>query len=158
MTWNSFPAKTNINIERGNQSIHYYTILWTSIHSICSQLRQSFKRHFNVNLHCSFNTTKIKNFFSLKCPTPILLKANVVYKFNCLCDVNISYIGKTKRHLATKIENYRFEKSAIGQHFRHVKHVIIISIKISSKYKVQAIRIFTVKLEKLCCLSQKNQL
>ena len=54
------------------------------------------------------------NFFSLKCPTPKLLKANVVYKFDCLCDINISYIGKTKRHLATRIKEHRSEKSAIG--------------------------------------------
>ena len=56
----------------------------------------------------------------MKCPTPKLLKANVVYKFDCLCDINISYIGKTKRHLATRIKEHRSEKSAIGQHFRHV--------------------------------------
>ena len=80
------------------------------------KLRQSFKRHYNVNLQCSFNTTKIKNFFLLKCPTPKLLKANVVYKFDCLCDINISYTGKTKRHLATRIKEHRSEKSAIGQH------------------------------------------
>ena len=82
------------------------------------KMRQSFKRHYNVNLQCSFNTTKIKNFFSLKCPTPKLLKANVVYKFDCLCDINISYIGKTKRHLATRIKEHRSEKSAIGQHLQ----------------------------------------
>ena len=82
------------------------------------KLRQSFKRHYNVKLQCSFNTTKIKNFFSLKCPTPKLLKANVVYKFDCLCDINISYIGKTKRHLATRIKEHRSEKSAIGQHLQ----------------------------------------
>ena len=53
-----------------------------------------------------------------KCPTPKLLKANVVYKFDCLCDINISYIGKTKRHLATRIKEHRSEKSAIGQHLQ----------------------------------------
>ena len=55
-------------------------------------MSQSFKRHYNVNLQCSFNTTKIKSFFSLKCHTLKLLKANVVNKFDCLCDINISYI------------------------------------------------------------------
>ena len=54
----------------------------------------------------------------MKCPTPKLLKANVVYKFDCLCDINISYIGKTKRHLVTRIKEYRSEKSAIGQHLQ----------------------------------------
>ena len=41
-----------------------------------------------------------------------------IYKFDCLCDINISYIGKTKRHLATRIKEHRSEKSAIGQHLQ----------------------------------------
>ena len=82
---------------------------------------QSFKRHYNVNLQCSFNTTKSKNFFSLKCPTPKLLKANVVNKFDFLCDINISYIEKTKRHLGTRIKEHMSEKSAIGQHLQTSK-------------------------------------
>ena len=32
--------------------------------------------------------------------------------------INISYIGKTKRHLATRIKEHRSEKSAIGQHLQ----------------------------------------
>ena len=66
------------------------------------KLRQSFKRLYNVNLQCSFNATKINNFFSLKYSTPKSFKANVVYKFNCLCDINISYIGKTKKTFSYK--------------------------------------------------------
>ena len=87
--------------------------------AFAGKLSQFFKRHYNVNLQWSFNTTKIKNFFSLKCPTPKLLKANVVYKFGCLCDININFLyWKTKRHLATRIKEHRSEKSAIGQHFQ----------------------------------------
>ena len=47
--------------------------------------------------------------------SPKSLKANVVYKFSCLCDINSSYIGKTKRHLAKRVKEHRSEKSAIGQ-------------------------------------------
>ena len=54
----------------------------------------------------------------MKCPTPKLLKANYVYKFDCLCDINISYIGKTKRHLVTRIKERRSKISAIGQHLQ----------------------------------------
>ena len=65
------------------------------------------------------NCTQLtQNNFSLKCSTPKLLKANVVYKFDCLCDINISYIGKTKRHLAIRIKEHRSEKSAIDQHLQ----------------------------------------
>ena len=45
--------------------------------------------------------------------------ANVVYKVNCSHDANISYIGKTKQHLATRVRehiNSASEPSAICDH------------------------------------------
>ena len=47
------------------------------------------------------NTTKIKNIFSLKCPTPKLLKTSVVYKFDCLCDLIFLY-WKNQKTLSYK--------------------------------------------------------
>ena len=44
------------------------------------------------------------------------LKANVVYEFTCSCDRNLSYIGKTKRHLATRSSEHFNKKSAIFDH------------------------------------------
>ena len=44
------------------------------------------------------------------------LKSNVVYQYICSCDINNSYIGKTKRHLITRVTEHRTDKSAIGQH------------------------------------------
>ena len=66
----------------------------------------------------TYSAPLIQQMKKMKCPTPKLLKANVVYKFDCLCYINISYIGKTKRHLATRIKEHRLEKSAIGQHLQ----------------------------------------
>ena len=48
--------------------------------------------------------------------TPKALKSNVVYQYTCSCHVNNSYIGKTKRHLITRVMEHRADKSAIGQH------------------------------------------
>ena len=39
-------------------------------------------------------------------------------KFSCLCDINISYIGKIKIHLATRVKEHRSEKYATGQHLQ----------------------------------------
>ena len=37
--------------------------------------------------------------------------ANVVYKYTCLCDTNITYIGETKRHLVIRcLEHLSFDK------------------------------------------------
>ena len=69
-----------------------------------------------------FNSFKISSHFSLKSESPGLLSSNVVYKFSCLCDTNLTYIGKTKRHLMVRylehldIENSK--KSEIKEHLR----------------------------------------
>ena len=50
-------------------------------------------------------------FFSFKSQTPKELNANAVYKYTCLCDASLTYIGKTKRHWAVRSEEHlRFEK------------------------------------------------
>ena len=59
---------------------------------------------------------KVKNYFSLKCHTPLPLLSNVVYKFHCLRDANQSYIGKTKRHLTTRVKEHTHLTSAIYDH------------------------------------------
>ena len=63
-----------------------------------------------------FNTFKVKNYFSLKSRTPFPLSARVVYKYKCLCDANLIYIGKTKRHLATRVKEHKKNPSAIKSH------------------------------------------
>ena len=76
------PCKKQAQQEGISQFINIPYFRHPSISFAC-KLRQSFKKPYKVNLLCSFNTKEIKNFFSLKCPTPISLKTNVVYKFNC---------------------------------------------------------------------------
>ena len=53
---------------------------------------------------------------ALKCCTPLPLLANVVYKFECLRDANTFYIGKTIRHLATRVKEHGSSNSAIYSH------------------------------------------
>ena len=57
-------------------------------------------------------------FFSLKCRTPLPSLANVVYKFKCLHDANNIYIGKTIRHLATRVKEHGTSpsNSAVSNH------------------------------------------
>ena len=57
----------------------------------------------------------------LKSCTPLLLFSNVVYKFTCSCDSNLTYIGKSIRHLITRVREHlnvasQHENSAIKQH------------------------------------------
>ena len=80
------------------------------------KLKEIFKKYYCIDVKIVFNSFKVKNYFSLKCRTPLPLVANVVYKFQCLRDANTVYIGKTTRHLATRIREHGHSTSAIHDH------------------------------------------
>ena len=47
------------------------------------------------------NHFKIGRYFQLKSSTPLALCSNVVFKFTCLCDMNLTHYGMSTRHLIT---------------------------------------------------------
>ena len=59
-------------------------------------------------------------------PLPSSLAANVVYRFKCSLDANISYIGKTDRHLMTRMKEHlnpnSQEKSVVTKHISQCAH------------------------------------
>ena len=63
-----------------------------------------------------FKTFKLQNYFSLKEEASQALQANVVYLFEGSCDKNQTYIGKTKRHLATWVREHFSGNSDIFEH------------------------------------------
>ena len=48
----------------------------------------------------------------------LYLISNVVYKFVCSCDTNVTYIGMTTRHLGVRVEEHLHSKkdSAVQNH------------------------------------------
>ena len=80
------------------------------------KLRELFKKYYCIDIRIVYSSFKVKNYFSLKCHTPVPLVANVVYKFECLRDANKVYIGKTMRHLATRVGEHKNQNSAIYDH------------------------------------------
>ena len=94
-----------------------------SSHDFKNQIIKMFSSYLLTNVTPVFSTFKVSNYFSLKSQTPKLLTSNVVYKFSCLCDTNLTYIGKTKRHLVVRsLEHLEFEKaepkSEIKEHLK----------------------------------------
>ena len=92
----------------------------TISHDFKQKLTKLFYNDLNVNISPVFNTFKVSNFFPLKSKTPMLLTSHVVYKFTGLCDTNLTYIGKSKRHLVTRcIEHLSTShKSEIQEHIK----------------------------------------
>ena len=66
-----------------------------------------------------FTSFKIHNYVWVKSKTPLGLRAEVVYQYQCSCDRTLSYIGKTKRHLATRCKEHFTQPSAISNHLRY---------------------------------------
>ena len=80
-------------------------------HDLKNKIITLFNNELKVTVSPVFNTFKVSNYFSLKSQTPKQLMANVVYKYTCLCDTNITYIGETKRHLVIRcLEHLSFDK------------------------------------------------
>ena len=80
------------------------------------KIREILKKYYCIDVRVVFTSFKVKNYFSLKCRAPLPLLANVVYKFTCLRDANTTYIGKTIRHLATRVKEHETSSSAVKDH------------------------------------------
>ena len=80
------------------------------------KIKSLFKTFYSIEVRIVYTTFKVKNYFSLKSRTPLPLLSSVVYKFRCLCDANNVYIGKTMRHLATRVKEHEKTQSAIKDH------------------------------------------
>ena len=70
------------------------------------KLKSLIDNKFGVNVQVVFTSCKVGQYFSLKCKTPLSLLSNVVYTFSCQRDAGLSYIGKTKRHLTTRVKEH----------------------------------------------------
>ena len=80
------------------------------------KLRELFKKYYAIDIRIVYSSFKVKNYFSLKCRTPLPLLANVVYQYSCLRDANLAYIGKTSRHLTTRVKEHSSSTPAISDH------------------------------------------
>ena len=91
-------------------------------HKFSKQVVSLIKSTFELDVLPVFTSNKIGQYFSLKSSTPFALTSNVVYKFSCLRDADCSYIGQTKRHLMTRVNEHVVlsgsSKSAIKKHIK----------------------------------------
>ena len=86
-----------------------------------SRLAKLFRVEFVVKMSAIYKTFKMRTYFQLKARPSLLLWPIVVYKFSCSCDSNLIYIGKSTRHLSTRVGEHlnvasQPNNSAIKQH------------------------------------------
>ena len=91
------------DIKTVNLTIPY---LGEASNKFAKQMVHLFKSTYNVKLLPVFTSTKIGDYFSLKSRTPFPHTSNVVYQFQCLRDAGCSYIGESKRHLISRVNEH----------------------------------------------------
>ena len=83
-------------------------------------LTKIIKNKINVNIVPVYKSFKIGRYLQLKSNTPLALCSNVVYKFTCSCDMNLTYYGMSTRHLITRVREHldfnSIQRSAIMDH------------------------------------------
>ena len=116
-----FPQRTNIysHDEFDVKNVLIVTYFGRPSLLFKKKLTYLLKKELLLDLHCVFTSFKVGMYFSLKDVTPLSLSSNVVYKFTCLRDVNVSYIGKTKWHLVTRVREHGSRESAIFAHLEN---------------------------------------
>ena len=76
---------------------------------------------FDMKVDIVYSSLKLQSMFQLKCPTPFEFSANVVYRFDCVSDPGLFYVGQTAQHLAERAKEHLSctdKDSAIGQHIK----------------------------------------
>ena len=75
-------------------------------HKLAKRFSTLVKAKFQIDLSFYYTSFKTGSYFNLKCLTPHALLSNVVYKFTCLRDATMSYIGMTTRHLGIRANEH----------------------------------------------------
>ena len=83
--------------------------------SLCSLVKDT----FDVKLRTSYTVVKLQTLFQLKSPTPLRFLSNVVYRYDCVSNPDLFYIGQTSRHLKERAQehlDYSDKESAVAAH------------------------------------------
>ena len=56
-----------------------------------------------MKINFVYTTFKVSQYLKLKARIPPALCSNIVYQFSCLCDLRLTYIGMSTRHLSIRV-------------------------------------------------------
>ena len=126
MILNNFENSFNKNASRNNENhdfSHLIAIPYLGSVStlFAKRLRRLVYKKYNIHISTYLTTKKVGSYFPLKCQTPVFLQSNVVYKFTCLRDASLTYIGMSSRHFTTRIQEHfkvKNMKSAVNDHLQ----------------------------------------
>ena len=101
-------AKEKTIPDTSEKENYYITIPYLESESRCfiNNFAKIIKNKINVNIAPVYKSFKIGRYFQLKSNTPLALCSNIVYKFTCSCDMNLTYYGMSTLHLITKVRKH----------------------------------------------------
>ena len=107
-------------VEEQNVEKHYFVLPYIGDYSTYTKKRimKIYKKFCKLDkrVRLIFSTSKIKNYFSTKDTLPKCFKSHVVYQYKC-ARCNSCYVGRTHKHLTTRIEEHlNSESSNIYKH------------------------------------------
>ena len=79
------------------------------------------KDTFDMKVDAVYSSLKLQSMFQLKSPTPFEFSSNVVYKFECVSNHSLFYVGQTARHLVERAKehlSFSDKESAVGEHIK----------------------------------------
>ena len=115
-------AKEKTIPDTSEKENYYITIPYLESESrrFINKLAKIIKNIIDVNIVPVYKLFKIGRYFQLKCNTHLALCSNVVYKFTCSRDMNLTYYGMATRHLITRARKHLYfnsiQRSAIKDH------------------------------------------
>ena len=108
--------KTDSKTEKGFINLFIIPYLGKISKEFGLQIQSLIKKRFDTKITIVYKTTKVQEYFCLKSKAPLLLNSNVIYKFTCSRDVNVTYVGTSARHLSIRAGEHlnvpRLSKSA----------------------------------------------
>ena len=155
---------SNITVDRSTDYNTYYLIIpYFGIDSrrFLNCLSTILKSKFNVKLCPVYKTFKIGNYIQLKSKTPLGLCSNVIYKFTCSCDANLTYIGMSIRHLSTRAREHLDFNSQVSSAIKN--HIMCYTVCPSVKLNLNSFKIikkckseFQTKIHKALFIKKRN--
>ena len=117
-----FKRKTVTNNKQNDHEINYFKIPYfgKSSYKFKSIIKKEFE-NYNIEIKPVFTSTKLSKYFSLKERCSQSYSSNIVYKFTCPKNKDISYIGESKRQFFKRIEEHKHnDKNSIV--YNHIQN------------------------------------
>ena len=97
-TSRKFKEQTESKNNNQKSEKDFFLYFGNSSRQFAKRLRVLVKRKSKIDICVCYTSFKTGFYFRLKCSIPLSLMSNVAYKFNCLRDVDLSYIVMTTYH------------------------------------------------------------